>query len=201
VIRRLAAAAIAAAAVTLVAAAPAAALENADFGISPAEGGLAVTLHAGETATLALRVWSKADQPIDLVVDVEPASFDESGNARLGGDPAAAGWIDVVPRRVLLAPGERRTVEINLTGPRQLDDGRHAAAVVLHTQPADAGAAVVQRLAQIVSITTVASTASPGLGPLPWLAALLAASVAGRAGVQARRERSARREAGRLVAA
>lgn len=172
--------------------APAAAIQTSEFGIESAEGKrLEVEVRAGRTSSTSVRVWNRTDGPIELTLDLSPATVESDGTAGLEGDPEPLSWAELPQRRVKLDGGESRLVEVRFEGPSELAAGEHTIAVIAQVVAApEAGTAVVKRLAPILYIRAVAGTAPDGgLGPAPWIAGLLAAAVAGRT-AQVRRNQS-----------
>lgn len=182
-------------------ASPAGAIETSEFGIeaqSPvadAEGRprFVAEVRPGRTTSVGVRVWNKSDSAVTVELGVVPATVDPNGAASLEGDPEPVSWLSLAEEEVRLAPGEDRTVDVIVEGPRRLEDRPRTVAVLGQLADAGAGAdspVVLQRLALIAYLRPVAG-GSPGLGVLPWVAGALALAVAGWAAAVRRRDREA----------
>lgn len=172
-------------------ASPAGAIETSEFGIeaqSPVtdSGGrprFVAEVAAGRATSVAVRVWNKSDGAVTVALTVVPATVSPDGPASLEGDTEPVRWVSLAEEEIHLAPGEDRTLDVLVEGPRHLEDRPRTVAVV--AQAADAGSsagadspAVLQRLALIAYLEPVAGGV-PGLGLLPWVAGALALAVAG----------------------
>lgn len=169
--------------VALLGATPAGAIESASFGIDTTGGSgagaarkLELKVRAGGVARDEVRVWNKTPEPMRVRLSVAPAQVDKAGTASLGGDPAAAGWVDLDAEDVLLAPHEARTVAFEVRPPRELSAGTKTLAVLAEPVAKGGSApAVLQRLAVMAYLNPDgALSASLGWLPLAALAALLA---------------------------
>jgi hypothetical protein len=175
--------------------APAAAVETSEFGIEPASGAkLEAQVLAGRTSVVPVRLWNQAAREIEVRLALSTASVAEDGTASLDGEQAPVRWAKLETRRVRLAEGEVRVIELRLHGPSRLETGEHTMAVIAQVEPA-AGeqAAVIQRLAPIVYLHAIESVAPHGvdLGAAPWIAGVLVFATGGAAARRARKLQSA----------
>ena len=164
---------------------PAAAIETASFGLTPARSATARTsLHErvrpGATATDAVRVFNKTAQPLTLALSVSGASLGDDGQVRLGGTGGAARWVHLGTSTVTLPPNGSTTVALSIRAPRTMPAGESTAAVVAEPAPgsAQADVAVLQRVALMVYVRAPeGSSLRAALGWVAWVAAVLLAGV------------------------
>ncbi len=178
----------------LTTATPAGAIETTSFGIEPVDrdpskgAGVPVDLRAGETTEVALRVWNKTDADLTLQLRAAAATVEESGTPRLGGDPAPAEWIRLRDTTIVLRPGERRVVTVDVAAPNRLAPTERTAAVVARPQVnGDTPPAVLQEVGLVFRMEPAdgAPLVAPdsGAGAPTWLLGVAGALVAAGAGV------------------
>ncbi|MGN3975235.1 hypothetical protein [Tsuneonella sp. SYSU-LHT278] len=95
-----------------------------------------VDMAADKPPTEDIEVWN--DSAERMYVQAEPAEILHAGTAEeqriAAGDPGAAGLL-VSPRRLILAPGERRTVRVASVGTRSTSDRVYRVAIRPVTGP------------------------------------------------------------------
>ena len=167
--------------VTLVSlASPAPAIETADFGMEPAsreESGGPLRIEApagGGNTTRQLRVWNKTKRPVEVRLQVVPASRRPDGTAVLGGDSPSVQWVTLSSTSVSIPARGERTINVPVTMPKTPGPGDHTFAVMAAPAPppGQAPPAVVARLAVagFVNVGNVPPTSS-SLPLLPMVAA------------------------------
>ena len=171
--------------VALWAAAPAQAIETKTFGMEPnpsdTRTSYRIEVRPGATTTEELRVWNKTDAALTLELSAISASVDAAGKVALGGASGVGSWFSFDPEQVQLAPKASEVVRFSVSPPRSLDGSDVAAAVTVEPVATEGGGvAVVQRLATMVYIDTIAGTASGGIDwKIPALIVLSVVSIAG----------------------
>ena len=140
-----------------------------------------IEVRPGEETTDMLRVWNKTDEPLTLTASATSATVDAKGKVALGGASGVASWFSFEPEQVQLPPRGSSVVRFSVNPPRTLDGRDLAAAVTVEPMQSEgSGVAVVQRLATMVYVKTVAGTASGGFGwKVPALIALSVLSIGG----------------------
>jgi len=166
--------------VAFLAAVPTGAIETGSFGLDVArgtpDGRLHIPVRAGRTTTGSVQLWNKTSAPIDLRLSVAPATVDATGAASMGGDAAPVAWVKT-PSPVHLAADERRSVDIEVHGPRHRLAKSATVAIVAEPAAPPADAAVIERVALTTFLEPTSDKAPTVLGVLPWVAAALLVAV------------------------
>jgi hypothetical protein len=142
-----------------------------------------VRLTASESRTVVVRNGGNATAAIDARL----AGFvlDRRGKPVVARAQAAAGWLRLQPRRVVLEPGGAAVLTVSSTAPAGASPGDHPALVLLTTQPRQgAGVAIRMRIGVVVFVRV------PGrivhrleLGPVRVRRGVLEAALANRGNV------------------
>lgn len=175
------------------------AIETREFALDPGDGGtggVEIEVDGRGRGTGTIRLTNKLSEPLTLTLDAVPATA-SSGRVRLGGDAEPPTWLELPPE-VVLAPGEGRTVTIDVRGAELGRSPSSATAAVVArpstTVAASQAAAVVTQAALVVYLRSVASPETVSdLGVAPWLGVLALLAV-GAAAVRAFGKRHGRRQ-------
>lgn len=161
---------------------PASAIETADFGMEPASredsgGPLRIDVPAGGGDTeRSLRVWNKTKRPLEVRLQVVPASRQPGGTAVLGGDSPSVQWVTLSSTSVSIPARGERTVNVRVTLPKTTGPGDHTFAVVAEPAPppGQPAPAVVARLAVAGFLDIGNPRPTTSLALVPVMAAVVA---------------------------
>jgi hypothetical protein len=142
-----------------------------------------VRLTASASRTVVVRNGGSATAAIDARL----AGFvlDRRGKPVVSRAQAAAGWLRLRPRRVVLAPGGAALLSISSAAPSGAIPGDHSALVLLTTQPRPgAGVAIRMRIGVVVFVRVPGRIVHRlALGPLRVRGGVLEAAIANRGNV------------------
>jgi hypothetical protein len=149
----------------------AAAIQTAQFSITPGPGSraldgterLLVELKRATTKHTAVLVTNQLDTPIELRMDVVAMTVTPDGKTSLGGEDSPVNWVDLDRERVALEPHASAVVTASIHVPRHASERERSIGILAAPMTPDGEPApsVVQRLALVVLIRPHGTASQP----------------------------------------